>query len=308
MKILIIGGTGFIGKPVTKMFVQNGHEVAVFHHNKETSDTSLNTVELIGNRDKILNYKNEFFSFKPDLVIDITPYTAQDIWGLKMAIKDATENLLLLSSGDVYKVYDTFHKNLSEVDNSPITETSELRSKLYPYKSEKVDKYDELLFNYDKIIVETMAQEKSFNTCILRLPAIFGEGDKQQKLSEYIIPMITNQASIILSVKKANWIWTRSYVENIAYGIYLASTNEKARNNIFNLGDINLKEFDLVTTLKKLTGWEGEIIIKENISEQFNYEQNIIMDSSKIKQVLHYSAPINNEVALLKTIQNYRLQ
>ena len=113
MKILIIGGTGFIGKPVTKMFAQNGHKVAVFHHNKETSDTSLNIVDLIGKRDKILNYKNEFLSFKPNLVIDIIPYTAQDIWGLKMAIKDVTENLLLLSSGDVYKVYDTFYKNLS---------------------------------------------------------------------------------------------------------------------------------------------------------------------------------------------------
>jgi nucleoside-diphosphate-sugar epimerase len=306
MKILIIGGTGFIGNQVTQMFVQNGHEVALFHRNKETSDTSLNTIEIIGTRDKILNYKNEFLSFKPDLVIDIIPYTAQDIWGLKMALKDVTENLLLLSSGDVYKVYDTFHKNLSDIDNSPITETSELRNRLYPYKPEYIDKYDELLFNYDKIIVETMAQGKNFNTCILRLPALFGKGDKQQKLSEYIIPMVTNQASIILSSKKANWIWTRSYVENIAYGIYLATINKKARNEIFNLGDINLKEFDLVTKLKRLTDWKGEIIIKENISEPFNYEQNIIMDSSKIKQVLNYSAPINDELALLKTIQNYR--
>ena len=306
MKILIIGGTGFIGSYVTQMFVQSGHEVAIFHRNKVTSDASLNTIEIIGIRDKILNYRNEFLSFNPDLVIDIIPYTAQDIWGLKMAIKGVTENLLLLSSADVYKVYDTFHKNLSDIDNSLITETSELRNRLYPYKLGKADKYNELLFNYDKIIVETMAQEKNFNTCILRLPALFGKGDKQRKLSEYIIPMVTNQASIMLSSRKANWIWTRSYVENIAYGIYLAAINKKARNEIFNLGDINLKEFDLVTKLKELTRWKGQIIIQDNISEQFNYSQNIQMDSSKIKQVLHYSAPINDETAFLKTIQNYR--
>ena len=305
MKILIIGGTGFIGSYVTQMFVQSGHEVAIFHRNKETSDASLNAIEIIGIRDKILNYRNEFLSFNPDLVIDIIPYTAQDIWGLKMAIKGVTENLLLLSSGDVYKVYDTFHKNLSDIDNSLITETSELRNRLYPYKPENVDKYNELLFDYDKIIVETMAQEKNFNTCILRLPALFGKGDKQRKLSEYIIPMVTNQASIMLSSRKANWIWSRSYVENIAYGIYLAATNKKAKNEIFNLGDINLKEFDLVTKLKELTRWKGQIIIQDNISEQFNYSQNIQMDSSKIKEVLNYSAPINDETAFLKTIQNY---
>lgn len=307
MKILIIGGTGFIGKDVTRMFVQNGHEVAIFHRNRETSDISSNSIDIIGTRDKVINFRNEFFLFNPDLVIDIIPYTAQDIWGLKMALKDVTENLLILSSGDVYKAYDTFHKNLSDIDNSPLTEISELRNRLYPYKPEHVDKYDELLFNYDKIIVETMAQQ-NFSTCILRLPALFGRGDKQQKLSEYIIPMVTNQSLIKLSAKKANWIWTRSYVENIAYGIYLAATSEKAKNEIFNLGDINLKEFDLVTELKRLTDWKGEIIIEESYSESepYNYTQNLLMDSSKIKQILNYSAPINDELAFLKTIQNYR--
>ena len=55
MKILIIGGTGFIGKDVTRMFVQNGHEVAIFHRNRETSDISLNSIHIIGTRDKIIN-------------------------------------------------------------------------------------------------------------------------------------------------------------------------------------------------------------------------------------------------------------
>ena len=53
MKILIIGGTGFIGKHVTQLFVQNGHDVAIFHRNNETSDPGLNTIEIIGTRDKI---------------------------------------------------------------------------------------------------------------------------------------------------------------------------------------------------------------------------------------------------------------
>jgi nucleoside-diphosphate-sugar epimerase len=306
MKVLIIGGTGFIGNHVTQMFVQNGHQVAVFHRNKKTFDASLNLVEIIGYRDNIISFKKEFHSFKPDLVIDTIAYIAQDIWGLQLALKGVTNNLLLLSSGDVYKAYDTFHKNLSDVDNSLLTEKSELRNRLYPYKPESVYKYDELLFNYDKIIVETMVQEKIFNTTILRLPAVFGEEDKQQKLSEYIKPMLTNQPSIMLNAKKANWIWTRSFVENVAYGIYLAATNKAAKNEIFNLGDINLKEFDLITKLKELSGWKGDIIIDDNISEPFNYAQNIQMDNSKIKQVLNYAAPINEESALLKTIQNYR--
>jgi nucleoside-diphosphate-sugar epimerase len=305
MRVLIIGGTGFIGKHLTKMFVENGHEVAIFHR-KKTFLSTLNVVEIVGDRENIFDFKKQFLSFKPELVVDTIAYTAQDVWGLQLALKDVTNNLVLLSSGDVYRAYDTFHKNLSDINNSPLTEQSELRNRLYPYRPKSVDKYDELLFNYDKIIVEKMVQREMFNTIILRLPAVFGPDDKQQKLGEYIKPMITNQPIIKLNSKKANWIWTRSYVENVAYGIYLAATNKAAQNEAFNLGDINLKEFDLISKLKELSGWNGEIIIDDSIDEPFNYLQNIQMGNSKIKQILNYEAPINDEQALFRTIKNYR--
>ncbi len=254
MKVLIIGGTGFIGKSITRLFIQCGHTVALFHRNKATSDANLSTTEIIGSRDEIIRFKNDFLSFQPDLVIDTIAYTAQDIWNLQMALKGVTDNLLLLSSGDVYKAYDTFHKNLSDVDHSSLIETSELRHRLFPYKPQTAAKYEELQFNYDKIVVETMADRKLFNVCILRLPAVFGIGDKQGRFGEYIKPMLAGEPSIRIDAKKANWVWTRSYVDNAAYGIYLAAINEMAKNEIFNLGEINLKEIDLVTKLKELTG------------------------------------------------------
>jgi nucleoside-diphosphate-sugar epimerase len=305
MKVLIIGGTGFIGRHVTRLLIQNGHEVAVFHRNKN-SDLGLDIAEIFGNRENILRFKKEFLSFKPDLAIDMIAYTAQNIWSLQQALKDVTNNLLLLSSGDVYDAFDIFHRSLPDIDNSLLRETSSLRNRLYPYRPEGPGKYDELLFNYDKIIVEKMLQRELFNTIILRLPAVFGPRDTQQKLSEYIIPMTLKQPSIKLSPKKANWIWTRSYVENVAYGIYLAATAQAVKNEIFNLGDINLRELDLVTKLKELSGWQGEIIIDHETEEPYNYSQNIQMDNSKIRQVLNYEVLISDETALLTTIEGYR--
>ena len=306
MRVLIIGGTGFISKHVTKLFAQNGHQVSIFHRNSKNSfTTGLDVVEIIGERDDITSFKKEFQSFEPDLVIDTIAYTAQDIWGLQLALKGVTNHLLLLSSGDVYKAYDTFHRNLADIDNSLLTEQSPLRTRLYPYKPQSIDQYDELLFNYDKIIVEQMAHE-NFHTTILRLPAVFGPGDQQQKLGEYIIPMYTNHQFIKLSPNKANWIWTRSYVENVAHGVYLAATSKITKTELFNFGDINLKEFDLVTRLKELCDWKGEIIIANNVDERFNYAQNIQMDNSKIKRLLNYAPPTNDEHALVKMIENYR--
>jgi nucleoside-diphosphate-sugar epimerase len=238
-------------------------------------------------------------------VIDTIAYTAQDIWSLQVAIRDITNNLLVLSSGDVYKVYDTFLRSLPGADNAPATENSPLRDHLFPYKPERTNKYDDLLFNYDKIVVERMIDRQYFNTCILRLPAVFGAGDKQKRFSEYIQPMLAGQPFIKLDPKKAKWIWTRSYVENAAYGIYLAATKPEASNEVFNLGDIHLSELELINKLKSLTGWKGEIILESSTSESYNFDQHLIMDSSKIRKLLSYNEPVKLEAAMERTIQGY---
>jgi nucleoside-diphosphate-sugar epimerase len=206
----------------------------------------------------------------------------------------------------VYKAYDTFQKNLPDVDNSPIRETSELRHRLFPYKPPSTDQYNELLFNYDKIVVETMVDRAVFNVSVLRLPAVFGEGDKQNRFVEYIQPLLEGKPFIEINATKANWVWSRSYVDNVAYGIYLAATHEKAKGETFNLGDIHLTELELVTKLKELTGWKGEIVISNTTSEPYNYEQHLQTDSGKIRKLLSYAEPIDLETALRKTIQYYR--
>src|SRR5438067_13747518 len=103
MKVLIIGGTGFIGRPLTRLFVENHYEVSLFHRNKLEDELNIKVKEIIGSRNDILKYRNEFLSFGPDLVIDAIAYAAQDIWALQKAIKGVSERLVLLSSADVYK-------------------------------------------------------------------------------------------------------------------------------------------------------------------------------------------------------------
>jgi nucleoside-diphosphate-sugar epimerase len=261
--------------------------------------------EFLADKKDIIHYRKNFLSFNPDVVIDVIAYTAQDAWNLIQALKGVTNNLLLLSSGDVYGAYDVFHRNLPDIDNSPLTEKSSLRRRLYPYRPDGIDQHDDLLYNYEKILVENIIQREIYNAIILRLPAVFGPEDKQQKLSEYIVPMITNQPSISISSKKANWIWTRSYVENVAFAIFLAATSQGVKNEIFNVGAINLKEIELVRKLKELTGWEGEIILKGDLEEIYNYSQNIQMEDSKIRRVLNYETVVDEESAFLQTIKSY---
>ncbi|MEH1844891.1 MAG: hypothetical protein V7L25_07780 [Nostoc sp.] len=48
MKILIIGGTNFIGPPVVCQLIAMGHQVSVFHRGKTTINLPLDVHEILG--------------------------------------------------------------------------------------------------------------------------------------------------------------------------------------------------------------------------------------------------------------------
>lgn len=306
MNIIIIGGTGFIGKELTQLFLDTEHSILLFHRNASEYSKEPNVREILGERKNIEDFREDFIRFKPDVVVDIVPYTAQDIWLFQKTFLGVAKKIVLISSCDVYQAYDIFFKNHTGTIETPLQETSELRSILFPYRHIKMEGYDDMIFNYDKLLVEAIGVNSLFITTILRLPAVFGEGDKQQKLSEYIKPMIDNEHSITLDSNKAKWIWTRSYVKNIAYGIFLSILQKNTANNIYNLGDINLTELEIVEKLKSITDWEGTIEIVNEKEPIYNFLQNIHVDISKAKNELKYEPLVDLDTALFNTVKYYR--
>jgi nucleoside-diphosphate-sugar epimerase len=115
--------------------------------------------------------------------------------------------------------------------------------------------------------------------------------------------MLKQEPFIELSKAKATWIWTRSYVENIAFAIYLAATQNPFMKGVFNLGDIDVTEYDLLLKLKELSGWNGEILINDTMEDPYNYKQNIQLDSTRFRILSGYHPPVSYEQSLSRTIE-----
>ena len=69
MRIVIIGGTGFIGPWVVRHLVGDGHVVAVFHRGHTAAGLPLAVAQIKGDRQNLSAFAAEFTRFAPDVVL-----------------------------------------------------------------------------------------------------------------------------------------------------------------------------------------------------------------------------------------------
>ncbi len=86
------------------------------------------------------------------------------------------------------------------------------------------------------------------------------------------------------------------------------------RNRIYNVGDSDkLTMADWVHELAKAAGWSGKIVVASkncpppNLTAQFNMDQHLAIDTTRIGQELGFREPVSREEALKRTAAWERL-
>ncbi|MDP5275392.1 NAD-dependent epimerase/dehydratase family protein [Chengkuizengella axinellae] len=99
MKILIIGGTRFLGRYLVSEALAKGHEITLFNRGNHQHGFE-NVEQLIGDRSEQLDIlKNR----KWDAVIDTCGYVPRDVYLSTKTLADQTEHYTYISSISVYK-------------------------------------------------------------------------------------------------------------------------------------------------------------------------------------------------------------
>jgi len=103
MKILIIGGTKFLGRHLITAALKNNHEVTLFNRGKKYADEAIENVEQIhGDRNSDLD---KLSGRTWDAVIDTCGYLPQTVKASAEALKDAVGQYVFVSSISVYRDY-----------------------------------------------------------------------------------------------------------------------------------------------------------------------------------------------------------
>jgi nucleoside-diphosphate-sugar epimerase len=73
MRVLVIGGTRFIGPRLVHRLAATEHEVCVFHRGQTTAVLPPAARSILGDRHRLADHAGEFRRFGPDVVVDMIP-------------------------------------------------------------------------------------------------------------------------------------------------------------------------------------------------------------------------------------------
>lgn len=310
MRILMIGGTRFIGPYVGQRLRDEGHDITLFHRGE--TKTNLSAVsEILGDRRALRDFSEQLKALAPDVVLDMFPYTEEDARLLMSVFKGLTRRVVVISSADVYRAYGRLLRMESGPPGPvPLDEGAPLREVFYPHRSQ-AEGPEDYKYQYEKILVERVVMnDPDLPGTVLRLPAVYGPGDPQHRLFGYLRRMDDKRPHIVLDEAQARWRWTRGYVENVAEAITLAVTNERAMNRIYNVGQADaVIEADWIRSIGKTAEWEGDVVpipmelLPDHLKTGSNYEHHLVTDTGRIRKELCYNERISFDEGVLRTIE-----
>ena len=293
MRVLLIGGTGFIGRPLTNELVANGHSIAILH--RHLRGNQLNSGEtILGDRNDLASSGDQIQKFRPDVIIDLILSSGEQARELMNLAQTLVPRVIALSSMDVYRAWAVF-QGIEEgpLEPLPLTEQSALRQIRRLYSPDAVRRmqaiFPWLTESYDKIAVEEsiLGNEEVAGT-ILRLPMVFGPQDRLQRFLPICKRIADGRRSMILSEDIASWRGPRGYVENVAHAIALALRPE-AQGRIYNVcQEPCLSELEWHTKIAEVAKWDGKLVVlpkkhtPPHLLSPGNFSQHVIASSARI--------------------------
>lgn len=315
MRILVIGGTGFIGTYLVRQLGALGHQVTIFHRGTTTQSPPQENVEVIrGTREQLPN-----LCAKANIVIDLILSSGRQADALMDAFRGCSERVVAASSIDVYRACGILHgSETGPLEPVPLTEESALRTKLQTYPPDQIEKLKSVFGwldeEYDKIPVErAILGDPTLPGTVLRLPMIYGPGDRLSRLRPLLQRMDDGRPAILIDEAWANWRSPRGYVENVAAAIVLAAVSARAAGRVYNVAETpSFSELEWARRVAAAVHWRGEFVIlpaqrmPEHLRNPGNAAQHWEASSSRIREELGYLEPVPLEEALHRTIAEDR--
>ncbi|MBZ0310345.1 MAG: NAD-dependent epimerase/dehydratase family protein [Anaerolineae bacterium] len=249
MKILMIGGTRFVGRHMAAAALKRGHDITLFHRGKTNPDVFPQVEYIYGDRDGQLEVlKNRTW----DVVIDTSGYVPRVVRQSVELLRESVSRYIFISTISVYRDLDT---RANEDENGALmTLADETTEVITP------ETYGALKALCEKVVMDTAP------ALIIRPGLVVGPEDYTLRFTYW--PMRVSYGGQMLTPPefKMQFIDARDLAE---WTIHMA---EQQQTGIFNATGQPVPLSDVLETSRMLTGKEIQFI---PVSESFLQEHEV---------------------------------
>ena len=313
MRVLIIGYSGFIGQSIARAALAQATTVYGLGRSR-TSNDETGAIHIPGDRADVEHVKTVVREHKIDVVIDVIPMIAADTLPLLDCIDGSIDQYVMISSSDVYANYELLHLR---AQGQPLLasadEDSPLRSTRFPYRGEETrvnDDPQKYLDAYDKLPLEAATQNLVSSWTILRLPMVYGPGDKQRRFRWAIEPMLRQRETLVIPRSWGQWTSTYGYVDNVGAAVVATLGVSKAHKQIFNIAEkAPMKQLAWAEKFARASNWQGQIELTDDPDHAFakrldGLDLNVPfkVNGSRFRAHLDFADVIDEATAIEQTI------
>ena len=251
LRILFLGGTGFIGPHMVRYAMYRGHAVTLFNRGKTAPGLFPGVETLIGDRDRGLD---SLKGHQWDVVVDNSGYVPRHVRDSAQLLKGSVGRYLFISTGSVY-----------QFDRDYIDEDSPLLPLEDP-KSEDVNKY----YGPLKVVCEEAVRETfGLGATVVRLHVVAGPGDPTDRFTYW--PVRIDRGGEVLApgdpTNPVQFIDVRDLAE------FVVHLSERDTPGTFNAAGPTLGEFGMaqflygiraITSTPVSFTWVDEKFVMEN--------------------------------------------
>ncbi|MCD9186887.1 MAG: NAD-dependent epimerase/dehydratase family protein [Pyrinomonadaceae bacterium] len=305
MKILIIGGTKFLGRHLIEAASESGHELTLFNRGRFSQETFGNVEQIHGDR----NFELEkLVGRRFDVCIDTCGYLPQSVKTSVEFLRESVGQYIFISSISAYKDF----REINADENAPLAElTAEQREKF-----EKIDVKDEVtgivlgeMYGALKVLCEREAEKAMPQRVLTVRPGlIVGEFDWTDRFS-YWVMRVAKGGEVLAPGDPQRFIQFIDARDLAKWTIKMAEENQ---NGIFNVTGkpFNLSFGRFLEEIKNVTQSDAKFTW---VSEEFLKKQNVEV-WSEMPLYLHGSdadwqgfLSVNIDKALEKGLNFYAL-
>ena len=312
-KILITGGTGFIGSNIAREFIELGHQVILFDAfiqyiptlkldyneiiKKRLKDIEDKCVIVRGNAANRGEIQRAIMEHKPEIIIHLTALPISTLSNIY--VEEAVEACIISTMNilEVIKNVD-FVKRFIYTSSSMVYGDFEKAAVDEEHPTNPKDVYGGVKLAGEHF-VKAFCKRFNIDYCIIRPSAVYGPTDINKRIVQICVENAIKGEEITLNGADVNKL-DFTYVKDTAHGFVLAALSPNAKNQTFNITNGQARSLrELSELLKK---YFPDLKIKEGEVDK-HIPLRGTLDISKAKKLLGYEPKYNLEKGLEEYVE-----